>query len=89
VRAQLAAFFKDVNIFRREFSPALRAPRFVVLPDQPRQVQRARQPRRTRTNDQYIRFELFALNAYLPASTITAISTSASSFSLSMAIAAF
>jgi len=52
-------------------------------------VQGARQPRRTRTNDQYIRFELFALNAYLPASTITAISTSASSFSLSMAIAAF
>ena len=80
MRAQLAAFFKNVNIFRREFSPALRAAGLVVLPDQPRQVQRARQPRGARTHDQYIRFELFALNAYLPASTITTISTSGSSF---------
>ncbi len=89
MRTQLAAFFKNVNIFRREFSPALRAARFVVLADQARQVQRAREPRGARANDQYIRFELFALNAYLPASTITAISTSGSSFAHSMAIAAF
>ncbi len=57
-----------------------------MLADQPRQVQRAGQSRGTRANDQHIRFELFALNAYLPASTITTISKSGSSFSHSMAI---
>jgi len=61
MRPNLAAFLQNVNIFRGKLGlPARR----IVFLDQVRQIQRARQPCRPRANDQYICFELLALNGH-------------------------
>jgi len=57
VRADFTGLFEQVDAFRRKLG--LRA-RFVVLPDQPRQVQRAGQPRRFRAYDQHVGSQRFS-----------------------------
>ena len=61
VRADFAAFFQHVDIFRGEFR--LRAAGIVLL-DEIRQVQGAGEAGRPCAHDEYIGFQLFALNGH-------------------------
>ncbi len=63
VRANFAALLQNVNTFRRKLR--LRTA-LVVLLDEIREVQRARKPRRSRADDEDVRFELFTLNGHHP-----------------------
>ena len=61
VRADLTALLEDVDVFGRKLR--LRAGSVVLL-DQICQVQRARKPCRTCSDDENIRFKLFALDGH-------------------------
>ncbi len=65
MRPNLATFLEYVNILSRKLRPALAsATSFIVFFDEIRQMQRARQPRRPRADDQHIRFKLFTFNGH-------------------------
>ena len=61
MRADLAAFFQHIDVFRGKIR--LRAAGIVLL-DEIRQVQCAGEAGRARAYDEYIGFELFALNGH-------------------------
>ena len=61
VRADFAAFFEHINIFSRERGLGAAG---IVLLDEIGEMQRAAQSGRPCANDQYIRFELFSLDAH-------------------------
>jgi hypothetical protein len=60
--SNFAPLLENINVLSLKLG--LRS-RFIVLLDQIRQVQRATQPRRTRSNNQHIRLELFSLYVHV------------------------
>ena len=61
MRADFAAFFEDVDVFRGKFG--LRASGVVLL-DEIREMQRAGETGGASTDDQHIPLELFALDGH-------------------------
>jgi len=61
VRADLAALFEDINIFGGKFGFGATG---VVLLDEVCEMQSAGEPCGSRTDDQYVRFQLFPLNGH-------------------------
>jgi hypothetical protein len=62
VRPNLAALLQNLNIFRGKLGLSARR---VVLLDQVRQMQRARQSRRPRADDENVGLKLFALDGHV------------------------